>query len=560
MKDISRKARCIRLILFFAKPLIRISTGILVICLMLIIALPGCRKDFDFDKVKNLSWNPDFALPLVNDSITLKKALTQTGTEDHFYIDESGDISILFYFNNDAFRLRPNDLIKLSTINFTYLHQVTQAEQEILNIADLTIPPVAFNLVIPLNNQEIRVDKLLVREGVIQVNTNHSFDNAGFLTIRITNATKNGIPFSFISGPFVKGQAQTNIDISNVLFDLSSSPNTIQAEVEGLLKKSAKPVAGDEIRADFNVSIPNIGRFEGFLGRQTFTQLLDTVRVDVFNNAFALGEVYFVDPQASITIVNSIGIPTEITVEKLVAINNASGSKLDIADRLGAGAVFLVPSPLITATQPAIKTMYYTNANTGEAMNDLYNLKPDNVAFQIKAQINPTGTPLNFFSDTSSFFADLRVKLPLYGHFDHLTFQDTFDLVIDKPEDIEHLEFRTNFINGLPLAALTQVYFTDEHYNKKDSLTGDDRILIQAAPVDPATHLPYPGMYGVKDTIFILNMERMKNLENVKKVIVKAVLNSTDEGQMNVKFKADQMLKVNFSARVKLRKTIQPGK
>ena len=342
--------------------------------------------------------------------------------------------------------------------------------------------------------------------------------------------------------------------------DLSSSPNTIQTEVEGFLKKSGEPVAGDEIRADFQVSIDTIGWFEGFLGRQTFPQLEDTVRVDVFNNAFALGEVYFVDPQASITIINSIGIPTEITVEKLVAINNASGSTLDIADRLGAGAVFPVPCPLITAIQPSVKTMLYTNENTGDAMNDFYNLKPDNVAFRIKALINPTGTPLNFFSDTSSFYADLRVKLPLYGHFDHLTFQDTFNLVIDKPEEIEHLEFRTNIVNGLPLTALMQVYFTDENYNKKDSLTGNDRILIQEAPVDPATHLPYPGMFGIKDTTFILNMQRMENLTNVKKVLVKAVLNSSEDGKINVKLRADQMMKINFSARVKLRKNIQPGK
>ena len=105
-----------------------------------------------------------------------------------------------------------------------------------------------------------------------------------------------------------------------------------------------------------------------------------------------------------------------------------------------------------------------------------------------------------------------------------------------------------------------QVYFTDENYNKKDSLTGDDRILIREAPVDPATHLPYPGMYGVKDTTFILNMERMQNLKNVKKIIVKAVLHSSDEGLINVKLRANQMMKINFSARVKLRKIIQSGK
>jgi hypothetical protein len=105
-----------------------------------------------------------------------------------------------------------------------------------------------------------------------------------------------------------------------------------------------------------------------------------------------------------------------------------------------------------------------------------------------------------------------------------------------------------------------QVYFTDENYNKKDSLNGNDRIMIEEAPDDPATHLPYPGMYGVKDTIFLLNTDRMHNLENVKKVLVKAVLNSSDNGQINVKLRADQLLRLNFSARAKLKKKVEIGK
>ena len=552
MKDFIKRANGLKLI--------RFATGIQLICLIIITMLPGCRKDFAFDKVKNLSWNPDFALPLVNDSITLRKVLTQGGASDHLYIDESGNISILFYFNNDAFRLKPSDLIKLLPVSFSYLHQVTQAEQEILSISDLTIPSVIFTLNLTGIVQDIRVDTLLVRKGVIKVNTNHTFNNDGYLTFRLLHATKNGIPFSFTLGPFVTGQTQTKVDISGVSFDLSSSPNIIQGEIEGFLKKSGRPVAGDEMRADFEVSIDTIGWFEGFLGHQTLSQLTDTVRVNVFNNAYTLGEVFFMDPQASITIVNSIGIPIDITIEKLVAINNASGSSLDIASRLGAGAFFSVPNPLINATVPVIKTMNYTNANTGNAMYDFFNMKPDNVAFQIKTVINPTGTPLNFFSDTSSLFDSLKVILPLWGHVDHLTFRDTFDLVIEKPEELEYLAFRTDIANGLPLAGLMQVYFTDENFNIKDSLIGNDQLLVREAPVDPLTDLPYPGIFGVKDTIFILNTQKLQNLKNVRKALVKAVLHSSEDGQINVKLRAEQFIKLNFSARAKIRKPIHISK
>ncbi len=539
---------------------IRLAPGIQIILMVLIFTFSGCRKDFQFDKVKNLTWNPDLALPLVNDSITFRRVLTQGGAGDHLFIDESGDISILFYYNNDAFRLRPVNLIKLSPAGFSYLHQVTQTEQDILSVSDLAIPPLPFTINLTGNNPEIRVDKLTVKKGTLSVHTTHTFNNAGSLTIRITNAVKNNAPFSFTITPFVNGTADTTISLAGVTFDLTSSPNTIHAEVEGFLKKSGEPVAGDQARADFLVAIDTIGWFEGFLGHQTFSQLKDTVKVNVFNNAYTLGEVYFMDPQATITVVNSIGVPTGITVEKLVAINSVTGITLDIADRLGAGSVFQVPAPLITDTRSATKTMYYTNGNTGNAMYDFFNLKPDHAAFQVRTEINPTGTPLNFFSDTSSFYGDLRIKLPLWGHFDHLTFRDTFDLVINKPEELEHLEFRTKIANGLPLTALMQVYFTDENYNKKDSLLGTNQLFIREAPVDPATYLPYPGMYGIKDTVIILNSQRMQNLAQVKKMVVKAVLHSANEGQSNVKLKANQLLNLNFSARAKLRKTIPTSK
>ena len=528
--------------------------------LMMFILLPGCKKDFQFDKVKDLSWNPDIALPLVNDSITFKKILTQGGASDHLYIDESGNISILYYYNNDAFKLKPSDLIKLAPASFSFQHQVTSAEQAELSTSDLPIPPVTFTFPLNGNATDQRVDKVRVKKGNIRVTTNNTFNNAGSMTISILNATKNGAQFSFTIEPFSSGPRQYNIKLDSVYFDLSSSSNTLKAEVQGLLRQSGSPVAGDEIRADFQISIDTISWFEGFLGLQTFDGLQDTIRVNVFNNAYTLGEVYFMDPQASITIINSVGVPAEVTIEKLVAINDVTGSTLDIANRLGSGTVFPIPSPLITATSPAITTMNYTNDNTGNAMNDFFNLKPDHVAFQIKTVINPTGTPLNFFSDASLLYDTLRVKLPLWGHFDHLTFVDTFDLAIDKPEELEYLEFHTKIRNGMPITGVMQIYFTDVDYHVIDSLAGNDPILIREAPVDPSTYLPYPGMYGEKDTTYILNTQRMQNLKGVKKMLLKAVLNSANQGQSDVKLRENQAIRLNFSARAKLRKAINPGK
>jgi hypothetical protein len=296
----------------------------LFIILLFILTISGCRKDFEFDKVKGLTWNPDLALQLVNDSITLRKILTQEGTENRLIIDESGDISILYYYNNDAFRLRPNDLIKLQAANFTYRHTITQTEKTILASGDLTLAPVPYAMNLTGNNQDLRIDKFSVRKGRIHVTTGNTFSNSGYITVTFPDATSNGKAFSVTLGPVRKGVYDTTLHISNVVFDLSASPNRLRAVVGGLLKQSAEVTAGDEILANFSVVIDTVGLFEGFLGRQVFDQMEDTVIVDVFNNAYALGELSFIDPQATITFVNSIGIPALVTITKMVAINDAS--------------------------------------------------------------------------------------------------------------------------------------------------------------------------------------------------------------------------------------------
>ncbi len=532
----------------------------LVLSFIFLLFFMSCKKDFEFNKIKPLTWRPDLAIPLVKDGITFEMALKETGGENNFYIDDAGDISMLYYFRDNAFHISPGDLLTIPSFPFSYNHQFTTEEQQIISTQDMNITPVDYVFNLAENDPNVEIDKLLVKEGTVVVNMNNTFNNDGHFVIRFLNATKNGIPFSHITGPFITGSSSDTIDLSNVLFDLLSSPNRITVRVECLLKKSDRPIANDMILDDFTLKIPKVGRFEGYLGQRTFNPNQASVKVTVFNNAYTLGDVYFEDPKASITLVNSIGVPARITIRKLKATNSVSGFSQDITDKLGENAVFSVPSPSITATEPVLKSVDYSNANTGNSMDVLFNIKPDYVFYQITAEINPTKRGINFFTDTSSMYANLLVKLPLYGHFDHLTVQDTFAFSMNKQKEIESANFKTNIVNGFPLQAKMQVYFTDKTFHKIDSMAGNNCIMIKEAPVDPVTHLPQPGMFGEKDTSFFYDRQRMDNLVNADYILVRAVLNSFDEGSTNVKIKATQTLKLNFSAEVKLKKNLETGK
>jgi len=530
-----------------------------IIQIIILVLLFSCKKDFNFDKTKDLNWNPDIALPLVNDSITFESAIPIFGTDKNFYIDEEGNVSLLYYFRNNAFRILACDLLVLPPFPFAFNHEITPVEQAILEIQDLIIPPVTFPLNLAEDNPDVIIDKLLVKEGSIIVNSDCSFDNEGYLIISIPNATVNGTPFSDTIRPFVSGNSNDTIDLSNVLFDLSSGPNSTSIQIDGLLTKSKELVAGDLMNSAFNVVIMKIGSFEGYLGQKTFPEIAESVRVTIFNNADVTGNMYFVEPSVSVTIVNSIGAPVENIITELKAFNSLSDSSLDIADRLGADSIINIESPVLGSNQSVIKMVDYTNDNTQNSMGDFFNIKPYHVFFNIHTRLNPNGQTMNFFSDTSSLYALLRVRLPLFGHFDNLSIQDTFSFTIASQEDIEFIEFKTHIVNGLPLQAKIQIYFVDYHYNILDSLTGSDVITIKEAPVDHSTFLPIPGMFGTVDTSYYFDPQKIKRIESVENMLVKAVLQSADGGQENVKIKAAQSLRLNFTARLHLKRNLEIG-
>lgn len=534
--------------------------GLLLLLFIIAVGTSSCKKDFDFSKAKSVEWKPDLALQLVHDSISLQRILTQGNAGDRLVIDENGDISILYYYNDSAFTIRPADLLKISPVGFNWRHIITPAEEAAVQAGDLVIPPVPFTLNLPAAVAGTRIDKFTVGKGKVQVWSTNSFNNTGYLKIILPEGKlANGQVFAVTLSPIQQGDPIYEASLDGVAFDLSASPGTLHASVEALLRQTAIVNAGDVMADSIRITIDSVKWFQGYVGHQVFDNLEDTVNVNVFNNAYTQGDLYFMDPQDSITIINSIGVPSRITIRKLVAINSVTGTTMDIAGQLGSGAVLDVASPVLPPPIiPVITARNYSNANTGNAMQGFFNLKPNRVAFKVTVEINPGGTAQNFFADTSRFHADLRVKLPLWGHVDHLTYEDTFDLVIDKPEELEYLQFKTHIRNGLPLYGLMQVYFTDGDYNVKDSLAGTDRIFIEEAPVDPSTYLPYPGMFGIRDTSYVLDTQRMLNLENVRKMLVKAQLFTPDEGQQNVKLRASQSISVDFAVRARLKKEVHP--
>lgn len=530
-----------------------IFTPAILFTIFLLVIFSGCKKDFDKDKIKSSTWKPEVAVPLVFDSMTFETGISKSHNENHFFIDESGNISILYYYNDNAFKVKVGDLLHLPSYPVTYDHLFTSLEAQSISTQDFVIPAESYTVDLVQNLPGARIDKMIIKNGSIEVNTNNTFSNTGRMTVTFPEATRNGVPFVASLNTFSEGKSTQKIDLSGVSFDFTANPGKMSIVIGGLIKKSSSPTAGDETHAIISLQIDTLKWFEGYLGQRTFDMEEEYVKINLFNNAFAQGTIYIEDPSVSITVISSIGIPARIILQEIKSVNLNSDISYDLGPYLGSGSVFDIPSPLITDLIPVTATKEFNNANTGNQLNPFFNIKPDRIYYKLSTQLNPANTGINFFSDTSTFHSELRANLPLYGYFDNLVIQDTFDFNLSEQKNVENAKIRTKIVNGMPFRARMQVFFTDNNYNKLDSLTGTDNIIIDQPPVDPTTHLPYPGMFGVKDTTFFLDKPRILRLNNqAKKIIVRAIMNSAAGGHELVRIKAKQALIINFSALVKL--------
>ena len=521
--------------------------AVFVITLTIII-VQSCMKDnFDFNKLSTkVQVNPNFAVPLINSSLTLRDIVQDYDKNELFVEDATGFLYLMYekqIYSSDGI-----NIFTIPTQSFTETYvaptNINLSGGGSYSYTDSTVEDFGVN-------NSARIDSVKLKSAQLSIAITSSQTLNGTVEVTFPTITKNGVAYSktftFGSG------AQTFNDLNDYIVDLTKdTPNYNRLPINytiNLNSSNASFLAGQTMfTAIVTIDSVKYNIVYGFLGQQTITTPQDSVHIDIFNHAFT-GNLFFKDPKFKFEINNSFGLPLQFQFDTFKTYTVATNTY----------NYFQFPtqySPL-NVNYPSMSEQYqskvtYVTLDTLSfpEIRNLIQTNPKYITFGVTSQLNPTdpGTNNNFITDTSKFSVDLKVELPLWGHASYFVLQDTFDLnlqdMFDNTDEISWVNFRFNIDNGMPTEVGTQVYFTDSLYNIIDSVfTPDNMQIIESAVLDGAGKV---AQATHKTTDVKYTKDRIDNLKDVKYVFVRGYIHTTDKAARLVRFYSDYDFRLKF--------------
>lgn len=500
----------------FFKPL---STLILLITIIFY----GCIKneDFQYDKVAASTWDPDFAIPLINSSLGINN-LTGFSNSTEINVD-SNDLVHLIYTAN---------LFSIYGYQFMPIPDQTNSQTIFMSPADSTVLyqtgtfSRSFSVVYPISvsNGE-QLDSMLLRLGQLNLSIVSQIPHNGVLTISIPDAKFNGLaysqslPFDISGGIPVLANFTDNFAGYKLNFTANGSFNELVINFTITLNNSSavSPTTNKSFTLNTNFVNLSLAEAYGRFGQRPLNITGDSSRIELFNNAL-FGNLSFKDPKIVFNISNSFGLPINAQLTTFNAIYN-NGSTSPITGS--------VPNPLpvltpISIGQTAKSSFFIDKTNTN--INTIMDTNPRYIEFNINATSNSPVPTYNFISDSSLFAVDAEVDLPMIGSANGFTISDTTDFELEKINEIEKAVFRLNIQNGFPADAYVQVYFTDSNGVALDSLLSDaSSFIISSGLLDANNRVILPNR-KIRDESF--DKQRLERIYAAKKIIILSIVNT----------------------------------
>lgn len=524
-----------------------------------VLLFTGCVKDyFEFDKLSNyVDWNPNLAAPAIHSKLTLRDVI-QDYDNQHLFVEDSTNFLYLIY-NRQVFSLPATNYVSVPDQNFPqvqfygseYISQGFPNTQTTVSITK--------NLMLTFTLQQPTdvFDSLVFKNGTFHIQVNSSFLHNGLLTITFPTIRKNNLPYS----KTVQLDASGSFSYSNTFTDLADymakmpSSNQLACEITLTLTKTANNLVLPTHSANVDLQFSGIQYkiIFGNFGNRIIPVQEDTVNVEIFNNTLG-GQLYFVNPKIKIHLYNSFGVPLGAAFTNFRIYSSSDQNYYP----------YLIPTSYNPLTVQApnfgehfkTTTIVLDTTNFPEIRNIIFN-NPRYFYLQTTAMMNPPSTSqYNYLTDTSRFAVNLEVELPLWGRSTQWILQDTIpfdfaELTKDstiKPDNIEYVKFQFNILNAMPSEAKVQIYFTDTLYHIIDSVfTPQNMMIVQSGILNSQGKVISPTR---KITQVMFTGSRISALTNVKKALVRAYINTTNNGNTIVRFYSTNYIDVKAGVQV----------
>ena len=440
--------------------------------LLIIILIVSCKK-------KTTSWDSDWSIPILNDSITL----------NNYYNDSTISINgseLNIGLRRTVLNLGINDLIKIpdTTIN--------QIFSPALNISNVP-PGTEFVNTVEEHSLEIgdaELKKVIVKNGKIEVSAFNPLNTSVILTIEIPGTSLQGNVFSqsFILAPGSISNPSSAIeilDIDGYEIDLTGESEMSFNKLQTRLTIQTDP-SGNQIDITSNHDFEAKARIKDLT--------LDYAKGYFGNSIMSEVKTFIVEQLSHIT---------EGTM-------NLNLSLLDIEIENGMKCLFSVKLNSISNTNNLLNTVDLTSSNLGEdilisqALGSWGTLSPStthilfnsansnfeefienlgtNQSLDYDIKINPQG---NISGGTDEIFPESKMRVyssliaPFAVGLDGFTVRDTFSINLNQDQNKTHVNsglFRLKAMNSFPISASPILYLMDDNNNILHTVIGNAQI------------------------------------------------------------------------------------
>ena len=530
----------------------------------------GCKRD-DFSKLAESEWNPDFAFPIVNSTLSASDILAEENSSTLISVGELGIVEVIYSTTNKG--KNASEIINLPLVNVTNNVYASSTNTNTFNsnqsIGTTLNDSVSFNIPYTLDAQlgsQSRIDTVFFKAGILKLNINCWVPHNSILSIEIPELIinneiyKEDIPFNYALQTPMGISLERNLQGAYLIPSVNSESNRVKYTIRTpRINNQAIPI-NNQFSSTINFSNTEFSKLRGNFG--SYAAPLpnnDTLFLHLFRNVINAVNLSFTNPSARILVSNSTGIPINYTQTSFNAVR--PGSVIPNVDLSSISFPTSIQAMSSSSALPAQVEYPFTSTN-GSNISDVINSFPRYMLSRGNFTFDSSLPNASYFlRDTSHVETHSEVTLPLNGLTLDLQVRDTFEYDFNSISgDIEEIMLRLNIENGFPTDGKLQVYFCRSIGNGNslqviDSLyTQGTEVVLMAGQTNVNGIVTIPSQKITDATISGTKWQKLMQM-NADRILIKARLTTNELGELAVKILANDKLQIRIAARVKANKT-----
>lgn len=482
----------------------------------------SCRKE-------PLSWNSDWNLVLIQDTLNMNDLVIDS------ILGVNTDGSYHLLINRDILNLNMEDIVTLP--DTVIQHNVNIPVSVSVPAGSQFIDQVQENF---FDFDGLQLKRVIVSTGRATVEVKSPVSTMCIVTLTLPGVTKNGQVFSIE----VEVPAGTNANPSTITRELDLSGyninltgangagfNSIQSQLRVKTDPNGGPVFVNTSQVvGFEILFENLkpSYARGYFGNRIIQEQQE-IDLD-FMNRIVGGAIDIDNVDLTLTLFNAIKVGARAKIESLEGVNAQNNSVFLTNAQVGPWIWINQAIGTWDDLQASSHQINLTSGNSSieQFIENLPNLIKVNFAFELNPYGNTSGGWDELFS-TSFVRAFLTADMPLALGMNNLTLRDTFNLKLSETGSVDPKSGNIKIVtsNAFSFGATLSIQLVD----------ADNNVLLiknAASPINGSSSISNfsPILPVSSEVIFEFNETEMAAIKSMERLVVTAVFNSPNSGQI----------------------------